>query len=144
MNRHALLVGFNNQLNHLVVVVVALHTVIAGLVQVVLVLPTRVCLGHTIEERLGSDNMEILTTQFGTLCGNAGNLCLRVGNIVGNVHISIGTYLQLAFLLQFIVGLGTILAEEFHTSVGYGCIAILQGEILPRKQVALGILHRTG
>lgn len=60
-------------------VVEALHTVIAGLVQIILVLPTRVCLGHTIEERLGSDNMEILTTQFGTLCGNAGNLCLRIG-----------------------------------------------------------------
>ena len=94
MNRHALLVGFNNQLNHLIVVVEALHTVIAGLVQIILVLPTRVCLGHTIEERLGSDNMEILTTQFGTLCGNAGNLCLRIGNIVGNIHVSVGTHLQ--------------------------------------------------
>ena len=37
MDRHALLVGFDNQLNHLIVVVEALNTVIARLVEVILV-----------------------------------------------------------------------------------------------------------
>ena len=62
MNRHTFLVGFNNQLNHLIVVVEALHAVIAGLVEVILVLPSRVSFSYTVEEGLGSDNMEILTT----------------------------------------------------------------------------------
>ena len=44
MDGHSLLVGLHNQLHHLVVVVETLCAMIAGLVEVILVLPTSVCL----------------------------------------------------------------------------------------------------
>ena len=38
-----------------------LIAVVARLVEIVLVLPSRMCLGHTVEERLGTDDVEVFT-----------------------------------------------------------------------------------
>ena len=93
------LVGLDNHLYHLVVVVETLCAVVARLVEIVLILPARMCLGHTVEERLGAEDVEILSAHLGTLGSNAGNLCLGALNVVGDIHIGVGAQLQLAFLL---------------------------------------------
>ena len=101
-------------------------------------------LGHTVEERFGTNDMEILTTQFSTLCGNAGNLCLRIGNIIGDIHVSIGTHLQFAFLLQFMVGLGRFVIDYLSTSISDSGKAAAESEILPSEQIVFGILQCSG
>ena len=44
-------------------VIETLCTVIAGLVKVILVLPTGMCLGHAVQECLCTDDVEVLTAQ---------------------------------------------------------------------------------
>ena len=123
-------------------VVKAFCTVIARLIQIVLVLPSGMCLCHTVQECLGSDNIEILTAQLGTLSRNAGYLCLRVGYIVGNVHPGEGAQLQLVLILQFLICLRSIAVNNLRTGITYGSIARLEGNVLPCEQIFLNVLHR--
>ena len=144
VNGHSLLVSLNYQFHHLVVVVEALCAMIARLIQVILILPTRMCLGHTIQECLGSDNIEILSTQLCSLRCDAGNLCLWVGYIIGNVHPCKGAQLQLAFLLQFFKCLGSVTMNNLHTSITYSGKATLESDFLPCEQILLDLFQTCG
>ena len=105
MDGESLLVCLCYQLYHLVVIVEAFYTVIARLIVIILEQPSSVCLGHTVQQYLQTDDIVILVTVFSTNGGHIGHFRLRVFCIVSNNHVGIGTQLQLAFLLQFIVGL---------------------------------------
>ena len=92
-------------------------------------------LGHTIEERLGADDVEILTTHLCTLSSDAGNLCLCVG-IISHIHPCIGAQLQLAFFLKLIVCLRSSAMYNFRTSITNGCITSAERKLLPFLDVS--------
>ena len=140
VNRHSFLVGLDNQLHHLVVVVETLSSVIAGLVEIVLILPTRMCLCHAVEESFGTNNMEILAAHLCTFCRDAGYLCLRVGDVVGDIHIGVSAQLQLTFLFQLVVCLRGKAVYNLSTCIGHSGKATLEGYVLPGKQILFDFL----
>ena len=144
MDGESFLVRLCNQRYHLVMVVETLQAMVAGLISVILVLPARMRLGHTVDECLCADNMEIFAADRCALCGDAGDLRLRVINVVKHIHIGIGAQLQLAFLLQLIVCLGGIPVDNLRAGIAHSSKSVFESEILPCEQIGLGILNGSG
>ena len=136
---HALFAGLGNQFDHLVVIVETLHAMIARLIQIILVLPSRMRFGHAIKERFGSDDMEIFPAQFLTLRSNTCNGGLGAVDIVGHVHIGISAQLEFAFLLQLMIGLGSIRMNNLRARIGHGSKAATESYLLPFEQVLFDV-----
>ena len=125
MYSETFLVSLDDQRHHLVVVVETLHTVIAGLVQIVLVLPSRMRFGHAVQESLDTNDLKIFTTILGAICSDSGNFSLRVCYIISSQRIGVCAQLQFAFLFQIMVSLGRFGVENLRTSISDSCITVL-------------------
>ena len=120
------------------------HTVVAGLIQIILVLPARVGLGDAVQEGLGPDDMEIFSAQGDTLRSDTGHFCLRIFQIVCHIHIGVGAQLQLPLLLQLMVSRRRNRVRDLRAGVGDGGKAAPQRVILPCEDILFSLFQGDG
>ena len=126
-----------DQPNHLVMVIESSYAFIPGLVHIIIQHPRGVPLDNTIGKDLSTNHLYVLAVIFLCLLRYFVHILFRCLGIVINETAAEGIHLQLAFIVELLVGTGVMLGQKLVTGVIHTRITVCKCEILETKQFLL-------